>query len=434
MSDPSQNSPQNTSPAAAKKKNWKATFFPIWIGQIVSLVGSALVQFALVWWLTEETGSVAILTTATLVALLPDVLLGPFAGALVDRWNRRLVMIFADAFIALATIGMVVLFWLQIARPWHVFIILLVRSLGGAFHYPAMASSTSLIVPEKHLARVAGANQALRGAINIVAPPLGALLYSILPLYLVMSVDVITAGLAILPLLFVRIPQPVLKDQKILTPVQLLKEVGEGFRFLRTWKGAIELLLMAMLINFVLAPASTILPLLVKDHFSGGAWHLSLLESVLGVGIIVGGVALSAWGGFKRRIYTILMGILGIGTGILLTASAPADWFWLAVVAHALLGVMSPIANGPIMALMQARVPVNMQGRVFGSISSLATGMMPLSMLIATPVGEWLGVRAWYFIGGTVTILMATAGFFMPRLTHIEDQELAVNDLVTVEA
>jgi len=147
-------------PTPAEDPRWLRRFAPIWIGQVFSLFGSGLVHFSLIWWLTQTTGSAVVLATASLVGFLPQVVLGPFAGALVDRWNRRRVMMLSDSGIALATLGLVILFALGLAQPWHVYLILFLRSLGGAFHWPALQASTTLLVPERHLARVAGANQA----------------------------------------------------------------------------------------------------------------------------------------------------------------------------------------------------------------------------------------------------------------------------------
>lgn len=161
---------------------WLRRFAPLWGGQAMSLLGSRLVQFALVWHLTVQTGSTAVLATATLVAMLPEVLLGPFAGALVDRWDRRKVMIFADAAVALTTLGLVLLFLTGRVEIWQIYAAMFLRSLGGAFHWPAMQASTSLMVPQKHLARLSGANQALQGLLSIAAPPLGALLLGLMPI------------------------------------------------------------------------------------------------------------------------------------------------------------------------------------------------------------------------------------------------------------
>ncbi|MDO9120772.1 MAG: MFS transporter, partial [Anaerolineaceae bacterium] len=214
-------------------KDWMKKFVPIWSAQLFSLLGSSLVQFALIWWITQQTGSATYLAMATLVAVLPEVLLSPFAGALVDRLNRRYVMIAADVAIALLTLSLAILFAFDMVQIWHVFVVMFLRSIGSVFHWPAMQASTSLMVPEKHLARVAGINQALRGSLSIIAPPLGALLMSVLKFYQVIAVDVITAIIAITPLLFIRIPQPVRADAGVtLTPKVLLKDVAEGFRYM----------------------------------------------------------------------------------------------------------------------------------------------------------------------------------------------------------
>ena len=148
---------------------WKLPFFTIWTGQAFSLIGSNLVQFALVWWLTETTGSATILAVASIMAVLPQVFLGPIAGALVDRWNRRLVMIVADSVIALAVVVLAVLYALDAVQTWHIYVLMFIRAAGGAFHWPAMRASTSLMVPQKHLSRIAGLNQALFGVANIVS-------------------------------------------------------------------------------------------------------------------------------------------------------------------------------------------------------------------------------------------------------------------------
>ncbi len=189
-------------------ENWAFRFFTVWSGQAFSLFGSSLVQFALVWYLTKESGSATVLATATLVAMLPQIVLGPIAGALVDRLNRRLILIFADAGIMLATLGLVYLFATDRVEIWHIYAIMFARGLGGAFHWPAMQASTSLMVPEKHLARIAGMNQTLQGVINIVAPPTGAILIDAISNQNVLMIDVGTALIAILPLLFIPVPQP----------------------------------------------------------------------------------------------------------------------------------------------------------------------------------------------------------------------------------
>ncbi len=409
--------------------NWMKKFIPIWSAQLFSLLGSGLVQFALVWWITQKTGSAAILAMGTLVAVLPEVLLGSFAGAIVDRLNRRRVMIFADAMIALVTLVLAILFAFDLVQVWHIFVVMFLRSVGGVFHWPAMQASTSLMVPEKHLARIAGVNQALRGTLNIIAPPLGALLMTLLKFHQVIAVDVVTAVIAITPLCFIRIPQPVRADAvEVLTPRVVLRDVAEGYRYLKNWKGLLYLTFLAALLNFLLAPAGTLSPLMVTEHFKAGMWELSIVESSIGIGTVLGGLTLGLWGGFKSKVLTSLMGVLGLGMGVLIFGIAPANLFWLGVIGTSLLGFMNPIANGPLQAIMQSKVAPEMQGRVMGTTISLCSAMMPLSMLVVAPVAELLGIRVWYWLGGSLVMILGLAGLFIPSIMALDR---SVKDVTT---
>jgi DHA3 family macrolide efflux protein-like MFS transporter len=401
--------------------NWKPRFFTIFAGQSFSLFGSALVQFALVWYLTQQTGSATILATATLVAMLPQVLLGPFVGALVDRWNRRLVMMVADSMIALATLALAGLFLLGLQQVWHIYVILLIRSLGGAFHWPAMQSSTSLMVPKEHLARVAGLTQTLQGLVSIVAPPTGAVLISILPTQGVLLIDVVTALMAVLPLLFIAIPQPLRQQTESgAHQTSYWQDVRAGFRYVAAWPGLLAIMVMAVLINFLLTPAGSLMPLLITKHFGLGALEFGLTDTLWGVGMIVGGLALGVWGGFKKRIVTSLLGVVGLGVGVILTGLAPANMFWLALVGMAVTGFMNPITNGPLHAVLQSTVKPEMQGRVMSLVSSAAIAMTPLSLAVAGPVSDLIGIRTWYIFGGIACLLMGTAAFFIPAIMNVE--------------
>lgn len=418
----------------ATPRNWAVKFFTIWTGQAVSLVGSALVQFALVWWLTQETGSATILATATLVALLPQIFLGPFVGALVDRWNRRLIMIVADTIIALLTAGVMVLFITGRVAVWHIYVAALFRSLGGAFHNPAMTSSTSLMVPNKHLARVAGANQLLQGLVTIFAPPLGALLIGIFPTQTVLAIDIGTAAVAVLPLLFLTIPQPSRKEVRVdgeMVKPSYWQDMAAGLKYVVKWPGLLGLIILAMVLNFLLSPSSSLLPLLILDEFHGGAHELAWVESVFGLGIILAGIILSAWGGFKRRILTSLFGVIGIGIGVILGGVTPSTMFWLLMMGSFLMGFSQVFANGPLQAIFQSTIQPHMQGRVFSLIGAGATAMMPLSLLVAGPISDWLGVRTWYIFGGTVCILMTIAASFIPAVMNIEQNKQDLSQLST---
>jgi DHA3 family macrolide efflux protein-like MFS transporter len=409
------------------RSNWKIPFFTIWTGQAFSLVGSRVLEFALIWWLTQLTGSATVLATATLMWVVPQVFLGPVAGALVDRWNRRVVMIVADSLIALVALWLAYLFWTGSIQIWHVYAGLLVRAIGGCFHWPAMQASTSLMVPDEHLTRVAGLNQTMQGALNVIGPPLGAMLLALLPFEGIMLMDVGTAMFAVAPLFFVHVPQPErasaeLEDGR---PAQrkapsVWSDVRAGLRYVWGWPGLFAVLIMATVLNFVVNPAFSLMPLLVKGHFGGDALQLGWLESSWGVGLVLGGLLLSAWGGFRRRVYTSLTGIVVQGVGIMLIGLAPANAFWLAVAGMFVGGVMNALVNGPLFAVLQAVVAPDMQGRVFTVVMSMASAAWPLSLAVAGPVADAVGVRPWYVVGGAVSVIMGLGAFFVPVIVNIE--------------
>ncbi len=401
-------------------------FFVIWTGQAFSLMGSRLVQFALVWWLTQETGSAKILAFATMMALLPQIVLSPVAGALVDRWNRRRVMLMADSLIASATALLALLYALDAVQVWHVYVLMFVRSTGGAFHWPAMQASTTLMVPQKHLSRVAGLNQTLFGVANIVSPPLGALLLEWLPLQGVLGIDVGTALLAITPLFFIPIPQPRSQaDPGVgILPLQrsVLSDLGEGLRFVWGRSGMMLVLLIATLLNMLITPAFSLLPIMVTDHFGGDAFYLAQLNSAWGIGMVLGGIVLSLWGGFKRRIVTAMSAMALMGIGFVVVGLTPASLFALAMGALFFSGFMNPIVNGSFMAVLQSTVPPEMQGRVFTLVMSGSSAMSPLGLAIAGPVADLLSVQVWFLVGGVTTLLLGAGGFAVPAIMQIEDR------------
>jgi DHA3 family macrolide efflux protein-like MFS transporter len=406
--------------AGKEQARWAIPFFSIWTGQQLSWIGSSVAQFALVWWVTELTGSATVLATATLISLLPGVLLGPLVGALVDRWNRRVVMVVADSFVALASAWLAYLFGTGAMRIEHVYVIMLARAIGNAFHFPAMQASTSLMVPQKHLPRVAGISQMMGGAVSIISPPLGALLLSLLPLQGIMAIDVVTAAFAIAPLFFVAVPQPQ-RTESAAGVAGVWNDVRGGFRYIRGWPGLVAICVMAMGINFLVNPAFALMPILITDHFGGGAFQLSWLNSAWGIGLVTGGLILGAWGGFRRRVVTGLLGVAGSGVGVLLVGLTPATVFPLAVGGMFFGAAMNAICNGSMFALLQKVVAPEMQGRVFTVVMSLCSAMAPIGMAVAGPAADALGISALYVIAGAGTLLLGIGAFFVPVIMQVED-------------
>lgn len=414
-------------PAVAESR-WMRRFFTMWTGQAFSLIGSALVQFALVWWLTIETGSAVVLAIAAVMGVAPQVLLTPVAGALVDRWNRRRVMIAADGLTAAATMLLMLSFALGTVEVWQIYLVLLVRSCFQGFHWPAMQASTSLMVPEEHLARIGGLNQSIQGLSGIVAPPLGAVLIAALPMTWVLSVDLITAALAITALLAIRIPEVRRAEGRAKTSV--LHDMAEALRYLRSWRGAFMVTGIFSMVNFLITPAFTLLPLLTVEHFGGGALEYATLESMAGVGMIAGGLTLGVWGGTKRKIVTCMSALALCGVGTAIIGFLPPDGLVMAVGCCLVIGLTISMVNGTIMAIMQKGVRADMQGRVFALLGAVTGAMSPLGLLLAGPVSEAIGVQPWFIAGGLLMVVIGGASFFVPIIMGLEDH---VAEAVAIE-
>jgi MFS transporter, DHA3 family, macrolide efflux protein len=400
-------------------QNWAVRFIPLWVGQALSLLGSQLVQFAIIWYLTQETNSATTLAIASMMGLLPQVLLSPFIGTWVDRGNRRLILIAADATVAIATLILALLFAMGLIQVWHIYIALFVRAVAGGFHQSAFGASIVLLVPKENLARVQGFNQALYGGLNIISAPLGAYLLSVIPMQGILGIDVGTALFAISILLFVRIPQP---ERSAQTPSTFWQDFRAGFRYIITWRGLIILLCLVMVINFFFTASEALTPLLITNHFRGDAGQLGWWLSSFAMGTILGGLILGAWGGFKRKIVTAQLGLILTGLSATVVGIVPAGLFWVGLAANTAMGLLLPIINGSFGATLQATIAPEMQGRVFAFILSAAMLVSPIALMIAGPFADAFGIQLWFLIAGISCTLMGILGFFSSDVMSMENK------------
>ncbi len=414
--------------------HWVPTFTAVWGAEALSLFGTQLVQFALVWWITKSTGSATVLAGATLVALFPQIAVAPLAGALVDRWDRRWVMIFSNAGIAVTTLLLALVFALGKVQIWHVYLAMLVRATGAAFRWPAMQASTAIMVPQRHLARVAGLNNSLFGLASIVSPPLGALLIELLTprgvpaadieaarqaIVPLLGVDFAAACLAIVPLLLVRIPLPQ-RSKVAAVRASILSDLRAGFRFVTGWRTLFAIVAAAAAITLFSNPAISLMPLLVTKHFHGGAIQLGGLQAAFGFGVVAGGVLLGIWGGFKKRMTTALLSLFLQGIGFAAVGLAPSSGFPMAVGALALVGLMNPICTGSLFAIVQSTVPHEMQGRVMSLLISLATAAAPIGLAAAGPIADRYGIGIWFLVAGIAMVAVAILAILTPAIRDVE--------------
>ena len=319
--------------------------------------------------MTKATNSATALAIASLMGLLPQVLLSPFIGTWVDRGNRRAIMIIADSAVALATLVLVILFALGRAEIWHIYVLLFARAIGEGFHQSAFGASVVLLVPKEQLARVQGFNQALYGGLNIISAPLGAFLFALLPMQGILSIDISTALIAVTILLFIPIPQP---EKSTTAQATFWQDFAAGFRYIIAWRGLVIVLLMVMVINFFYSAAESLTPLLISKHFQGDAQQLGWWQAMFATGTIIGGILLGAWGGFKKKVVTAQSGLILLGLGTTIIGFTPPEFFWLGLAANTLTGLVLPITNGSFGAILQSVIAPEMQGRVFAFIMSAA--------------------------------------------------------------
>ncbi|MHB0875577.1 MAG: MFS transporter [Anaerolineae bacterium] len=271
---------------------------------------------------------------------------------------------------------------------------------------------------------------------GILSPPLGALLFSLVPLQGIMMMDVGTAAIAISLLAAVTIPRPQ-RDELEGAPSNrpsFWQDLRAGVAYVVGWRGLAILIGIAALTNLVLSPASALMPILVTNHFHGGLGHLAALESAFSVGMVVGGLVLTAWGGFKRRMVTILLGLVVEGIVALPFGLLPAGLFLIAVARMVGFGFALPMVNGPVTAVMQSTVDPAMQGRVMSVTSSLAQAAAPIGLIVAGPLADAVGVRPVYVVAALVCLGVGIAGFFIPELLRFEDGRRGVPPAAPVAA
>jgi len=310
-------------------------------------------------------------------------------------------MVIADVITATSAALLVSLFLSASVEPKLVYIVLFLRSVASAVQGPAMVASTSLMVPAEHLARVGGLNQAFRGVVSLSSPPLAAILLSLLPMPAVMALDVITAFIAVVPLLVVRVPRPRQEGHSPQLGISVIwRDTVVGFSYLWKHREVFLLTTTGSFVDFFTAPAMTFLPLLVIGHFHGGPLELGWMQAAQGAGMIAGGLALSGWGGFPSRLRTALLGWAITGLACVAIGLAPRQALWFAITSAFVLGFSFPIGGAPVTALYQSVVSPSMQGRFFSTCHSLSQLVVLLGLAVGGALGDRLGVRLWWVLAG----------------------------------
>ena len=399
--------------------NWKRVFAIIWTGQFLSILTSSIVNFAIVLWLSLETGSAEVLAFATMAALLPQSVLGLFTGIFIDRWKRKRVMIMADSFIAFCTLILAVLFYFDLAKISHIYVLLALRSVGSAFHMPAMQASVPLLAPKSELLRIAGINQVIQSVCNIAGPALAGLFITMMKMTNILLLDVAGAAFACLSLCFVFIPDPSHEERN--SELHLWREAKEAIMEVRNQYGLSWLFLLSILATFVIMPVSVLFPLMTLNHFAGNAFQVSLVEVSWGGGALLAGALL----GLKKYRWNGILLINGmyiaLGLTFLFSGLLPVSGFiWFAVLT-ALGGVCGSLYFATFTTVIQSRIDPGVMGRVFSFYMSFSMLPSMIGLLSTGFLADSIGLGNTFIISGGFLCLIGIISFFIPSLISLKE-------------
>ncbi|NOK04596.1 MULTISPECIES: MFS transporter [Myxococcus] len=410
--------------------SWKRNTALFLGSQALSLLGSSLVQYALMWQVTLQTRSSVMMTLYIVAGFLPAFILSPFAGVWADRYDRRKLIVLADAMIALVTLALAVMFTLRGTELWLFFLAAAIRSVGSAVQQPAVAALLPQLVPEDQLMRVNSIQGTLNSVNMLGAPALAGFLMSVAPLQVLFYIDVVTAALAItLVTLFVQVePRPRAPEQE---GASQLTEIRDGFRYIRGHAHLVPFFGYLGFITVLITPAAFLTPLQAARSFGDEVWRLTAIEMVFSVGMMLGGAALAAWGGFNSRMRTMVASNLIMGACTVALGVVPHFGVYLA--AMGLFGVALPLYNTPATVMLQERVEPAYLGRVFSVMAMLSTVLMPLSMLLFGPLAEVVSIERLLQVTGVLVIFLGLLtplhrrlmSFGEPKSPPVQSQELA---------
>ncbi len=405
-------------------KNWKRTFAFIWTGQLFSTMSSSVVSFAVIFWLSVETKSAEVLALATISSLLPQLVFGLFTGVLIDRWNRKLTMIIADLYIAAITLVMAILFYLGDVEVGLIYLLLALRSMGSAFHVPAMEASVPLLAPESELMRVAGVNNMIFSVSTIGAPAIAAIFISTLDMTWVLMFDVAGALIACISLLFVKIPNPWDGIDRVKNAAQtefrrFIHELNVGLQEVIKRPGLMWMFIFTVFAALAMVPISTLFPLMTLDHFAGDTIKMSIVEIAWGVGMLAGG-GLMSLPKFKfnnvmliNAMYVIL-GLTFVFSGIL-----PEQGFYFFVAFTLIGGVAGAIFWGTFTVLLQTNLHSSVLGRVFSIHNSLIMIPAMLSLMATGYIADNIGITNAFIISGSMLIIIGLLSPLIPAIREM---------------
>ncbi|KKK39779.1 MFS transporter [Mesobacillus campisalis] len=411
----------NTAPDNPRD-NWVKNIILFLSSQTVSLFGSSLVQYAIMWHITLSTQSGLMMTLYIICGFIPTFILSPVAGVWADRYNRKMLIIAADGLIAVSTLILAILFLNGYDAIWLLFLMAAIRAVGTGIQTPAVGAILPQIVPKDKLTKVNGVNGSIQAIIMFVSPMVSAALLATTSLEMIFFIDVITAAIAIVTLIgFLKIKVHQKAAEKLTT--SYLSDFKEGLRYVGGHAFLKTFFLFFAIFFVLMAPASFLTPLQVTRSFGADVWRLTAIEIAFSVGMMAGGAIIASWGGFPNKIKTLTLSSLVMGACTVALGIAPAFWLYLAFMA--LFGVALPLFNTPATVLLQEKIDEDYLGRVFGVLGMISTSMMPIGMLIFGPIADFMQIE--WLLFGTGALIIVLAVFMGRNKVLVEAGEPVMN-------
>jgi len=387
----------------ASSQSFKHYLF-FWSGQLFSLLGSTIVQFVIIWWITIETEDLTIISVASFFSFLPQFIFGPLAGVFTDRWNRKLMIALSDFFQAITTLSLVLLFLFDIQQIGMIILINSIRGLFQGFHWPAVNAIIPLMIPKKHLSRMNAINYIFTGLVNTMGPVIAGTLLLILPIDQILWVDILTFLFAITPLLLIRIP-PLPKKEKIRKEKSYFGEFKIGLKAIKIVPGLLTLLFVATILNFLGTPFSTLMIFFVEVTHFGTVENTAFVLASIQAGMFVGAIIVVIKKVWKKKILIIFLGIFVGEIGHLILALAPSRNFTIISIGGFIFAFIVPFVNTMFLTILQTVIPPDKQGRVMSNVITIVTLVSPLGMIISGPIAQVIGIEVLFISSSLLNII-----------------------------
>ncbi|HWP68644.1 MAG TPA: MFS transporter [Rectinemataceae bacterium] len=389
------------------EKNWKKDLALFLGSQTISLFGSMLVQYAIMWHITLTAKSGSVQTLYIICGILPTFFISPLAGVWADRYDRKKLIMYSDSMIATATLILALIFLAGRGNLALLLVVSAVRALGQGIQTPSVGAFLPQIVPQEQLTKANAASTTIQSIIMLASPMVSGALMTFASIEAIFFIDVVTAALAVsILLLFLKVPPHERATKKI--EVSYYHDMREGFAYIRAHAYVKRFFLFCALFFFFAAPVAFLTPLQVTRSFGGDVWRLTAIEIAFSLGMMGGGIFIGIWGGFKNRVHTMALSSFLTGTMTLALGLVPVFWIYLALMG--LIGISMPLFNTPANVLLQEKVEPAFLGRVFSVMGMISSVMMPVGMLLFGPIADTVRIE-WLLVGSGAAI--AALGFFL---------------------